>query len=126
MIVADFPLYRFRARLVRVIDGDTIVVDISLGFGVARDDAHLRIAAINAPEIHGSTAVDGAAARDALTSLLCGTTGVLPPLYIETIKDRMNRERYLANVYLPTAGGELLDVGAWMVEHGFATPRPVT
>lgn len=121
----DFPLYHYRAEVVRCLDGDTIAIRVRLGFNV-EFELHTRIAAINAPELGGATAAEGAASRDALTRLLFGTIGVVPTVYVVSIKDRMSYERYLANVYLPTAGGELLDVGAWMVEHGFATPRPIT
>lgn len=38
------------ATVVRVIDGDTIVVDLDLGWRVYRNAEHVRIAGINAPE----------------------------------------------------------------------------
>ena len=38
------------ATVVRVVDGDTIAVDLDLGWRVYRNDEHLRIAGINAPE----------------------------------------------------------------------------
>lgn len=38
------------ATVVRVIDADTIVLDLDLGWRVFRNDEHLRIAGINAPE----------------------------------------------------------------------------
>ncbi len=43
-------IWRYRAVLDRVIDGDTIVVDIDLGFRV-RSKQILRLAGINAPEL---------------------------------------------------------------------------
>lgn len=38
------------ATVVRVVDGDTIVVDLDLGWRVYRNREHLRVAGIDAPE----------------------------------------------------------------------------
>ena len=42
----------------RVIDGDTIVVDIHLGFGIWMKDQHLRIVGIDTPESRTSDKVE--------------------------------------------------------------------
>ena len=42
--------YTYWATLVRVIDGDTVVLNIDLGFNVTLTDAHMRIYGINCPE----------------------------------------------------------------------------
>lgn len=46
----DCGLYTYRAEIVRVIDGDTVVADIDLGFDVWLRDEHLRLDGIDAPE----------------------------------------------------------------------------
>lgn len=43
-------LYHYRAELVRVIDGDTIDVDIDLGFDRMRTRKRLRLLGVDAPE----------------------------------------------------------------------------
>jgi len=42
-------VYEYRANIVRVIDGDTVVVDIDLGFGVWLHKRHIRLYGIDAP-----------------------------------------------------------------------------
>jgi hypothetical protein len=41
------------ATVVRVIDGDAIVVTLDLGWRVYRNEEHIRVAGINTPEIRG-------------------------------------------------------------------------
>ena len=43
-------MYEYRAKIVRVIDGDTVDVDIDLGFGVWMKDERVRIMGIDTPE----------------------------------------------------------------------------
>ena len=43
-------MYHYKAKLVRVIDGDTIDVDIDLGFDVWLKKQRIRLAGIDAPE----------------------------------------------------------------------------
>lgn len=45
--------YLYSAKVERVIDGDTIVVDLSLGLGVVLDDQYIRFYGIDAWEIQG-------------------------------------------------------------------------
>jgi micrococcal nuclease len=49
--------YIRRASLVRVIDGDTVVLDIDLGFGIWRKGQTARILGVNCPEMRGPAAV---------------------------------------------------------------------
>ena len=43
-------MYEYRVEVVRVVDGDTVDVDIDLGFGVALNNQRIRLAGIDAPE----------------------------------------------------------------------------
>ena len=43
-------MYEYRATIVKVIDGDTVDVDIDLGFNVVLQDERVRIAGIDTPE----------------------------------------------------------------------------
>ena len=44
-------MYQYNAKLVRWIDGDTVILDIDLGFYVTRQE-RVRLARINAPELN--------------------------------------------------------------------------
>jgi endonuclease YncB( thermonuclease family) len=58
--------YSYRATLVRVIDGDTILVTVDLGFKIFTEKT-LRLARINAPE---KTTNEGVLAKDWLAHLI--------------------------------------------------------
>jgi micrococcal nuclease len=53
-------LYEYRCNVVRVIDGDTIVVDIDLGFDSWIKDQHIRIQRIDTPEVRTRESVSAA------------------------------------------------------------------
>lgn len=56
--------YVFSAKILRVVDGDTIEADLDLGFRV-HYVAHLRIAGIDTPEMHDKDAEQRARAKAA-------------------------------------------------------------
>ena len=43
-------MYTYRCKILRVVDGDTVDVDIDLGFGVWLHRERVRIAGIDTPE----------------------------------------------------------------------------
>jgi micrococcal nuclease len=103
-------MYTYQAELVRVIDGDTVVLDIDLGFSLWRRDDSYRLARINAPEMKTA---EGPPARTHLVSLLAQSAG---PLLVTTTKaDKYGR--WLAEIYVN--GKNMNDQ---MVADGFAVP----
>jgi micrococcal nuclease len=72
-------MYEYRTTINRVVDGDTVDVDIDLGFGVWLKDERVRIMGIDTPESRTRDSVEkkfGLAAKARLKSLL-GKTAVL-------------------------------------------------
>lgn len=66
-------MYEYRAYVVKVIDGDTVDVDIDLGFGVMLKDERVRIMGIDTPESRTSDKVEdlfGEAAKARLKQIL--------------------------------------------------------
>jgi micrococcal nuclease len=66
-------MYEYRVYVTRVVDGDTVDVDIDLGFGVMLKDERVRIMGIDTPESRTSDAVEklfGLAAKNRLKELL--------------------------------------------------------
>ncbi len=61
--------YRYRATVLRVIDGDTIVALVDLGFHTSRE-IHLRLDGYDAPEIRGPEKVLGKKATQVLLHYL--------------------------------------------------------
>ena len=66
-------MYEYRATVLKVIDGDTVDVDIDLGFGIILSDERVRIMGIDTPESRTRDKVEkkfGLAAKARLKSLL--------------------------------------------------------
>ena len=59
-------MYEYRAFVRRVYDGDTVTVDIDLGFDVVLRNQKIRLVRINAPEVRGVQRPEGLKSRDAL------------------------------------------------------------
>ena len=66
-------MWTYRAKVVRVIDGDTVDVDIDLGFGIWQKNERVRIMGIDTPESRTRDKIEkkfGLAAKAKLKSLL--------------------------------------------------------
>lgn len=66
-------MYEYRTKLIRVVDGDTVDVDIDLGFGVWLKKERVRIMGIDTPESRTRDKVEkvfGKAASNRLKELL--------------------------------------------------------
>ena len=69
--VSGFALdYLYPAKVERVIDGDTIVVDLYLGLGAVLDDQHIRFYGIDAWETRGEKREKGLKAKEYLEERL--------------------------------------------------------
>ena len=72
-------MYEYKAKLVNVVDGDTVDVDIDLGFGIWMRDERVRIMGIDTPESRTRDLVEkkfGLAAKKRITELL-GTENIV-------------------------------------------------
>jgi len=88
--------YIYNARVKSVYDGDTIKVDIDLGFDVILKEQTIRLHGINAPEIRGPEKTEGLAARDRLRSLVLNKD-----IVIETFEDKKEKfGRWLGKLYV--------------------------
>ena len=66
-------MYEYKVNILKVVDGDTVDVDIDLGFGVWLRNERVRIVGIDTPESRTSDRVEkvfGEAAKQRLVSLL--------------------------------------------------------
>ena len=101
--------YEYKAKVLRVVDGDTIDAEVDLGFHI-KMEMKLRLAGINAPEMN---TVEGKKSRAALMSLIEGQD-----VTIFTIKDRQEKYgRYLAVVITMK---DHKNINEWLVEQNLA------
>jgi endonuclease YncB( thermonuclease family) len=88
-------MYEYGINIKRVIDGDTIVADIDLGFGTWLSDKHIRLHGVNAPE---KNTPEGVFAKKFTESWLTHDTAVYILSVIEHKSDKYGR--ILGNVYM--------------------------
>ena len=66
-------MYEYKCKIRKVVDGDTVDIDIDLGFGVWLNDERVRIIGIDTPESRTSDKVEkifGLAAKERVKHLL--------------------------------------------------------
>ena len=71
-------MYEYRCKVIRVIDGDTVDVDIDLGFDIVLKDERVRIMGIDTPESRTRDKVEkkfGLASKARLKELIGGKSG---------------------------------------------------
>jgi micrococcal nuclease len=102
--------YEYRARVASVYDGDTIRVNIDLGFDTWKLNETIRLYGIDTPEIRGAERPEGLIAKDYVVSKL----PVGKEITILTLRDRKEKYgRYLAIVFCDgvNLNEELVDKG---------------
>lgn len=110
--------FQYRARVQKVVDGDTVDLSIDLGFKIFHD-IRVRLAGIDAPEVRGPEREEGKAATEHLRGLVHRGVGDWPIL-IET-KKTGKYGRWLGILYYyDVDNSELVDINAQMVKDGHA------
>ena len=68
-MASDF-IWKFKGYIKRIVDGDTIVVDLDLGLDVWLRDQYVRLDGLNTPETRGKEKELGKVAKEYVESLL--------------------------------------------------------
>lgn len=104
-------MYEYQARLIRVVDGDTVDLEVDLGFHLCAR-LRFRLEGINAPEMHGAESASGADARSFLVSRLTHTDSI-------TVQSTKTGKfgRWLGRLFVDGA-----DINQEMIESGHARP----
>lgn len=113
-------MHEYDAVVTKVYDGDTITVDIDLGFGTWIKGEKIRLYGINTPEVRGSEKVRGLAVRDYVRSLILGKTVKLHTVKKpKTTRGKKGKYgRYLGFVFIEDGG--VGDLAADLVRLGYA------
>ena len=115
-------MYEYRAELIKVVDGDTVDVDIDLGFGVWLKNERVRIMGIDTPESRTSDKVEklfGLAAKNRVKKMLEKNV-VLKTFAAKDGEDMKGKfGRILGDFYIESEGKLLTEV---MIEEGHAVP----
>lgn len=113
-----YAVRQYPAKVIKVYDGDTVTVDINLGFDITLQKS-VRFADVNCLEVRGEEREEGLKARDALREKILGKDVVIETMLNSKGNDRSGRyKRPLVRLYL---GDEC--VSDWLVDQGLATWR---
>jgi micrococcal nuclease len=111
----DNQLFNYRAVVTGVYDGDSITVDIDLGFNNWMKNQKVRLYGINTPELRGEERPDGLIARDRLRELILDKE-----IIIKSYKDKAGKYgRWLATVLLKQDEG-FEDINMLLLAEGLA------
>jgi len=99
-------MYEYRCKVLKVVDGDTVDVDIDLGFGIVLKDERVRLMGIDTPESRTRDKVEkqfGLASKKRLKELVGGKSGPILKTQInkkgEDMKGKFGRILGDFNVY---------------------------
>jgi len=99
-------MYEYRCKVVKIIDGDTVDVDIDLGFGVWLKKERIRLYGIDTPESRTRDLEEkkyGFAAKEFLTKMLDDDGGII----LKTQKDAEGKfGRILGELWRTTEYGD--------------------
>ena len=109
------PNYTYEALVERIVDGDTVILTVRVGFYILSERQKFRLNGINAPELPSP---EGQAAKAALAEFL-----KIPGVVIQSHKgsaalDRYNR--WLAMIWAMDDKGVQFNVNQAMLDNGFA------
>ena len=112
----EINLYQYKAFVTKVYDGDTITVEVDLGFKTFVKGEKIRLNRINTPEVRGESREEGLKSRDYLRSLILNKEIIL-----ETMKDKKGKYgRYLGEIYVKDNNDNWLNINSHLVDKGFA------
>lgn len=115
----ESKLYHYRAIVTAAYDGDTITVDLDLGFHVWLRGEKIRLAHIDAPELRGESKERGRAAGDFLRHLVLGKEIIIQTIKAPDGTDKKGKYgRHLGVVWL-----DGVNVNELLVSKGYAIHR---
>ncbi|QDP52451.1 MAG: hypothetical protein Unbinned1606contig1000_10 [Prokaryotic dsDNA virus sp.] len=125
----DGFLYCYKCEVLRVVDGDTVDINLNLGCNVVFK-VRTRLIGIDAPEMRGDEKEKGKDARDHLVKLCCryslnlrkeGKFSGNAKMYVRTHKDKQGSfGRYLVELVGLDSYDNIVVINQKMVEDGHA------
>ena len=113
-------MFEYQGRVVNVVDGDTVDLELDLGFGILRRD-RFRLLGINAPERRGADKLRGEQATERLRALLASAAD--GTVHVMTVRDKKEKYgRYLARIIVQDTMGIVQDVADTLLAEGLAEP----
>jgi len=112
----DNQLYNYKAIITNVYDGDSVTMDIDLGFKHWMKDQKTRLYGIDTPEIRGEERSEGLIVKDRLKELILGKEVI-----ITSYKDKAGSfGRWLVTIYLQDEDGVWENINQLLLAEGLA------
>ena len=114
-------MYEYRVKILKIVDGDTVDVDIDLGFGVWLRDERVRIMGIDTPESRTSDKTEklfGLAAKNRLKELL-GKDAILKTQVGKGGEDMKGKFGRILGDFVSNDGRMITEI---MIEEGHCVP----
>jgi micrococcal nuclease len=113
-------MYQYKCKIIKVLDGDTVDIDLDLGFKIILANQRVRMAGVDTPESRTSIAeekVRGQLSKKKLAEKLpVGSWQI-----IETQKSDSNDDKFgrILGVFILEDGTRVND---WLIENNYAVP----
>jgi len=107
-------MYEYKAKITRVVDGDTFDFVIDLGFGITYKD-RLRLYGVDTPEVRGLEKPEGLAVKEQVKKLIEDKEVTL---FSHKWKGKYGR--YIASVSFTREDGSTKNLSQYLVERGMA------
>ena len=113
-------LHHYKAKVLDVYDGDTVRVEIDLGFGMSWKGSDgrgisIRLYGLNTPEVRGSEREQGLISRDRLREQILDQY-----ITLKTIKDKTGKYGRYLGILIKKDGTNLNE---WLISEGLAERR---
>ena len=115
------PTFIYRAKFIRAIDGDTVVMEIDQGlyqFAIRR----VRLMGVNCPEMKGRTKAAGIAAKQATEAWFRMRGNIVIQTEPDPEQQQDDFGRWLANIWGDYLGNHQDSLSDHLLANGHATP----
>lgn len=110
-------MYTYNCKIVKVLDGDTVIVDIDLGFNVTLTDQKIRLQGIDTPESRTTNKEEkerGTLSKKKLSEQLpTGSIQKIQTVKQDDVDDKFGR---ILGIFLTETGS----VNQWMIDNAYA------
>ena len=116
----DDKLFFYKAKVLRVIGGDTVKLDVDVGLDMSRN-LNVRLKGIRTPEVFGldpesDEYARGIAAKKFVEERLLGK-----PVWVHTFKNKTGKYGwYVGDVFFQDAAGKHVSIAKLLLEDDFA------
>ena len=113
-------MYQYKAKILKVVDGDTVEIDLDLGFNIVLSNQKVRMVGVDTPESRTANKEEkprGMLSKKKLAEKLPAGSWVT----IETVKSDNNDDKFgrILGIFILDDGTR---VNQWLIDNNYAVP----